>query len=159
MGQYVLAIDQGTTSTRAIIFDRAGSIVSSGQLEHAQILPRAGWVEHDPTEIWDNTREVIGQALSKATLTRHDIAAVGITNQRETAVVWDQRTGEPVYNAIVWPRSAGSTASPRRSACPWPPISRVRRSPGSWRTSRARAPGPRPETWSLARRTRGCSGT
>jgi glycerol kinase len=102
MGQYVLAIDQGTTSTRAIIFDRAGSIVSSGQLEHAQILPRAGWVEHDPTEIWDNTREVIGQALSKATLTRHDIAAVGITNQRETAVVWDQRTGEPVYNAIVW---------------------------------------------------------
>ena len=102
MGQYVLAIDQGTTSTRAIVFDRAGSIVSTGQLEHAQILPRAGWVEHDPTEIWDNTREVIGQALSKANLTRHDIAAVGITNQRETAVVWDKRTGEPVYNAIVW---------------------------------------------------------
>jgi glycerol kinase len=102
MANYVLAIDQGTTSSRAIIFDKSGSIVSSGQLEHEQIFPRAGWVEHDPREIWSNTREVIGQALSKANLTRHDIAAIGITNQRETAVVWDRNTGEPVYNAIVW---------------------------------------------------------
>jgi glycerol kinase len=102
MAQYVIAIDQGTTSSRAIIFDKAGSIVSTGQLEHAQIFPQAGWVEHDPMEIWNNTREVIGQALSKANLTRHDIAAVGITNQRETAVVWDRSTGLPVYNAIVW---------------------------------------------------------
>jgi glycerol kinase len=100
--KYVIAIDQGTTSTRAIVFDHAGSIVSTGQLEHRQIFPQAGWVEHDATEIWDNTREAIGQALSKANLTRHDIAAVGITNQRETAVVWDRTTGEPVYNAIVW---------------------------------------------------------
>ena len=102
MADYVLAIDQGTTSSRAIIFDKTGSIVSTGQLEHEQIFPRAGWVEHDPKEIWANTREVIGQALGKADLTRHDIAAVGITNQRETAVVWDRNTGEPVYNAIVW---------------------------------------------------------
>lgn len=102
MATYVLAIDQGTTSTRAIIFDQKGSIVSSGQMEHEQIFPKAGWVEHDPMEIWANTREVIGQALSKASLTRHDIAAVGITNQRETAVVWDKNTGKPVYNAIVW---------------------------------------------------------
>ncbi len=102
MADYVLAIDQGTTSSRAIIFDKAGSIVSTGQLEHEQIFPKAGWVEHDPAEIWRNTGEVIGQALGKANLTRHDIAAVGITNQRETAVVWDRRTGEPVYNAIVW---------------------------------------------------------
>ncbi|GGI47616.1 glycerol kinase [Agromyces flavus] len=102
MADYVLAIDQGTTSSRAIIFDRAGSIVSTGQLEHEQIFPKAGWVEHDPAEIWRNTGEVIGQALGKANLTRHDIAAVGITNQRETAVVWDRTTGEPVYNAIVW---------------------------------------------------------
>ena len=102
MADYVVAIDQGTTSTRAIIFDKSGSIVSSGQLEHEQIFPKAGWVEHNPVEIWNNTREVIGQALSKADLTRHDIAAVGITNQRETAVVWDKNTGEPVYNAIVW---------------------------------------------------------
>lgn len=102
MADYVLAIDQGTTSSRAIIFDKSGSIISSGQLEHEQIFPKAGWVEHDPKEIWNNTREVIGQALSKANLTRHDIAAIGITNQRETAVVWDKTTGEPVYNAIVW---------------------------------------------------------
>jgi glycerol kinase len=102
MADYVLAIDQGTTSSRAIIFDKQGSIVSTGQLEHEQIFPKAGWVEHDPTEIWRNVREVIGQALSKADLTRHDIAAIGITNQRETAVVWDKNTGKPVYNAIVW---------------------------------------------------------
>src|SRR5680860_382908 len=102
MAKYILAIDQGTTSTRTIIFDKSGSIVSSGQKEHEQILPQAGWVEHDAKEIWDNTREVIGQALSKANITRHDIEAVGITNQRETAVVWDKNTGVPVYNAIVW---------------------------------------------------------
>jgi len=102
MSDYILAIDQGTTSSRAIIFDKAGSIVSTGQLEHEQIFPQAGWVEHDPKEIWDNTREVIGQALSKANITRHDIKAIGITNQRETAVVWDKTTGVPVYNAIVW---------------------------------------------------------
>jgi glycerol kinase len=102
MSDYILSIDQGTTSSRAIIFDKAGSIVSTGQLEHEQIFPQAGWVEHDPGEIWDNVREVIGQALSKANITRHDIEAVGITNQRETAVVWDKTTGAPVYNAIVW---------------------------------------------------------
>ena len=100
--RYVIAIDQGTTSSRAILFDAAGAVVSVGQKEHAQLLPRAGWVEHDPTEIWDNVREVIGQALSKASLTRHDVAAIGITNQRETTVVWDKNTGKPVYNAIVW---------------------------------------------------------
>ncbi|MCS6711531.1 glycerol kinase GlpK [Brachybacterium sp. EF45031] len=100
--KYILAIDQGTTSSRAILFDHSGQIVSTGQLEHEQIFPRAGWVEHDPKEIWYNTREAIGQALSRANINRHQIAAVGITNQRETAVVWDKTTGEPVYNAIVW---------------------------------------------------------
>src|SRR5690625_1237036 len=102
MADYVLAIDQGTTSTRAIIFNHSGQIVETGQLEHEQILPRAGWVEHDPLEIWRNTREVVGLALSRGNFTYRDIAAVGITNQRETAVVWDKTTGEPVYNAIVW---------------------------------------------------------
>ncbi|MCU1474240.1 glycerol kinase GlpK, partial [Amnibacterium sp.] len=102
MADYVLAIDQGTTSTRAMVFDHSGKVVSTGQLEHEQIFPRAGWVEHDPEEIWRNTREVIGQALSRADITRHDIAAVGITNQRETTVVWERATGKPVYNAIVW---------------------------------------------------------
>src|SRR5690606_40719117 len=100
--RYVIAIDQGTTSSRAIVFDHDGSIVSTWQKEHTQLLPRAGWVEHDPMEIWANVREVIGKALSRANLTRHDIEAIGITNQRETAVVWDKTTGKPVYNAIVW---------------------------------------------------------
>ncbi|WP_221584488.1 glycerol kinase GlpK [Microbacterium sp. G2-8] len=102
MGDYILAIDQGTTSSRAIIFDKKGSIISSGQKEHEQILPRAGWVEHDAVEIWHNVQEVIGLALSRADLTRHHIEAVGITNQRETTVVWDRTTGQPVHNAIVW---------------------------------------------------------
>ncbi|PFG20546.1 glycerol kinase GlpK [Serinibacter salmoneus] len=102
MADYVLAIDQGTTSSRAIIFDHSGQPVASGQKEHEQIFPKAGWVEHDALEIWANVREVVAQALSRASLNASDIAAVGITNQRETAVVWDKNTGKPVYNAIVW---------------------------------------------------------
>ena len=102
MSRYVMALDQGTTSTRAIIFDHDGSIVSSSQREHQQIMPQAGWVEHDPQEIWTNSQEVIATALSDAGLTREDIVALGIANQRETAIVWDKRTGEPLYNAIVW---------------------------------------------------------
>ncbi len=102
MSQYIIAIDQGTTSSRAIIFDKSGSIISVGQKEHEQIMPQAGWVEHDPLEIWRNVQEVIGIALGRADLTRHDIASIGITNQRETAVVWNRKTGQPVYNAIVW---------------------------------------------------------
>src|SRR4051812_26699153 len=102
MADYVLAIDQGTTSSRAILFDHEGTIVSTGQLEHEQIFPKPGWVEHDPVEIWNNVREVIGQALAKADITRHRVKAVGITNQRETTVVWNKTTGEPICNAIVW---------------------------------------------------------
>jgi glycerol kinase len=102
MADYVLAIDQGTTSTRAIVFNHAGTIVSSGQKEHDQVFPRAGWVEHRPEQIWDNTREVVGLALTRANINHSDLAAVGITNQRETTVVWDKTTGKPVHNAIVW---------------------------------------------------------
>src|SRR3954470_11141007 len=102
MPEFVISIDQGTTSTRAMVFDHAGRAVATGQKEHRQFLPRPGWVEHDPVEIWDNVREVVAVALSRAGLTRHDIAAVGLTNQRETTVVWDRRTGTPVCNAIVW---------------------------------------------------------
>ncbi len=98
----MVAIDQGTTSTRCVVFDQSGSIVSVDQLEHQQILPRAGWVEHDGVEIWNNTKEVIGGALGKAKLSSASLAAVGITNQRETTIVWDKTTGEPVHNAIVW---------------------------------------------------------
>ncbi|MDN4473437.1 glycerol kinase GlpK [Demequina zhanjiangensis] len=102
MDRYVIAIDQGTTSTRAIVFDHAGTIVSTGQLEHRQHTPRPGWVEHDPLEIWANTRRVVAEALAKADITRQELVAVGITNQRETTVVWDKRTGEPICPAIVW---------------------------------------------------------
>ena len=100
--KFILAIDQGTTSSRAIVFNRQGRIVSVGQKEHEQIFPRAGWVEHNPIEVWDNVRAVVAEALAKASLNQNDIHAVGITNQRETTVVWDKTTGEPVYNAIVW---------------------------------------------------------
>ncbi|MGO1672990.1 MAG: glycerol kinase GlpK [Canibacter sp.] len=102
MSKYVIALDQGTTSSRAIVFDHNAGIVSTGQKEHEQIMPHAGWVEHDANEIRENVTEVIGLALSRANITRHDIVAIGITNQRETTVVWDKATGEPVYNAIVW---------------------------------------------------------
>ncbi len=99
---YIAAIDQGTTSSRCIVFDSSGAIVSVAQREHRQIFPRPGWVEHDATEIWANVRSVVRDALSQASLTHADIAAFGITNQRETTVVWDRETGEPVHNAIVW---------------------------------------------------------
>jgi glycerol kinase len=102
MADYVGAVDQGTTSTRFMIFDHGGNIVAVDQKEHEQIYPKPGWVEHDPKEIWQRTQEVIDGALSKGGLQASDLAAVGITNQRETAVVWDRNTGEPVFNAIVW---------------------------------------------------------
>jgi glycerol kinase len=108
MSKYVAALDQGTTSTRFIIFDHGGNIVAVDQKEHRQIYPKPGWVEHDPLEIWERTQEVMQGALKKAgrqytmSVTSDQIAAVGVTNQRETTVVWDKTTGQPVYNAIVW---------------------------------------------------------
>jgi glycerol kinase len=102
MSRYVAAIDQGTTSTRCILFNRRGETVSVHQLEHTQIFPRPGWVEHDPLEIWQRAQEVVRSALGKADASARDIAAVGITNQRETTVVWNRRTGKPYANAIVW---------------------------------------------------------
>ncbi|MDR3538112.1 MAG: glycerol kinase GlpK [Acetobacteraceae bacterium] len=102
MTRYIGAIDQGTTSSRFIVFDRAGEIVALAQREHRQIYPQPGWVEHDPIEIRSNTRQVIAEALHGAGLTAQDLAAVGITNQRETTVLWDRATGEPVHNAVVW---------------------------------------------------------
>jgi glycerol kinase len=102
MSQYIGAIDQGTTSTRFIVFDRTGRIVSVAQKEHEQIYPQPGWVEHDASEIWRRTGEVIGEALEQRALGASDIAAIGITNQRETSVLWDRHSGEPVYNALVW---------------------------------------------------------
>ncbi|MFZ5858636.1 MAG: glycerol kinase GlpK [Chloroflexota bacterium] len=102
MPKYVAAIDQGTTSTRFIVFNHAGDVVSVEQKEHQQIYPKPGWVEHDPLEIWSRTRDVMAGALSKDGIDPKEIAAIGVTNQRETTVVWDKNTGQPVYNAIVW---------------------------------------------------------
>ena len=100
--RFVGAIDQGTTSSRFIVFDRTGRTVAVAQREHRQIYPKPGWVEHDPIEIRDNTAAVIEESLRSANLTQADLAAVGITNQRETTLLWDRTTGEPVHNALVW---------------------------------------------------------
>jgi glycerol kinase len=102
MKKYIAALDQGTTSTRCIIFNHQGEIVASSQKEHQQIYPQPGWVEHDPQEIWSSSREVIANALARADLIARDLAGLGITNQRETTVVWSKSTGEPIGNAIVW---------------------------------------------------------
>src|SRR5215831_3803076 len=102
MPSYVGAIDQGTSSTRFMIFDHAGKVIALDQKEHRQLYPQPGWVEHDPLEIWASVQEVIGGAVRKANLTAADLVAVGITNQRETTVVWDKATGKPVHSAIVW---------------------------------------------------------
>jgi glycerol kinase len=100
--KHILALDQGTTSSRAIVFDHAGSIVSVAQKEFPQIFPKPGWVEHDPRDIWSTQAGVAAEALTKADVRAADVAAIGITNQRETTVVWDRVTGQPIYNAIVW---------------------------------------------------------
>ena len=102
MTQYIGAVDQGTTSTRFMIFDHAGKVIAVDQKEHQQIYPKPGWVEHDPIEIWMRTQEVMAGALKKANLTAKGLAAIGVTNQRETTVIWDRATGKPITNAIVW---------------------------------------------------------
>ena len=102
MAKVVMAIDQGTTSTRAMLFDHSGSVIGMAQKEHEQFYPKPGWVEHDPLEIWTATQEVIEKILAETAISKEDIAAVGITNQRETTLVWDKTTGKPYYHAIVW---------------------------------------------------------
>ena len=99
---YVGAIDQGTTSTRFAVVDHSGAFVGMAQKEHAQLMPQPGWVEHDANEIWANTEEVIAAALADAGIDRSELAAVGLTNQRETTMVWDATSGEPLAPAIVW---------------------------------------------------------
>lgn len=102
MKKYVLALDQGTTSSRCILFDKQGNICSMAQKEFEQIYPHAGWVEHDPMEIWASQLSVATEAMSKIGVTGENIVGIGITNQRETTIVWDRHTGQPIYNAIVW---------------------------------------------------------
>ena len=114
---YLLALDQGTTSSRAIVFDSSGRIVQTAQKEFTQIYPQAGWVEHDPAEIWSSQLAVAVQAMTECRLPPQSVVAAGITNQRETTILWDRRTGEPVYNAIVWQdrRTAGYCDELRRA--------------------------------------------
>jgi glycerol kinase len=109
MSKYILSLDQGTTSSRAIIVDQAGKIKAIAQMEFRQIFPDSGWVEHDPIEIWSSQRAVVAEAMAKINIQNKDIAAIGITNQRETTIIWDRKTGKPIYNAIVWQdrRTAG----------------------------------------------------
>src|SRR5271169_536819 len=102
MASYVGAIDQGTASTRFVLFDRDGRIAAIDQREHAQLTPQPGWVEHDAREIWQRTREVIDGALLTAGAGAGELAAIGITNQRETTVIWDRESGEPIHHAVVW---------------------------------------------------------
>ncbi len=116
MPQYVASIDQGTTSTRFIVFDRGGNPVASAQREHAQIFPRPGWVEHDPVEILDNTRQVAAEALSRAGLRAADLAAVGITNQRETVRGWERHSGRPLHTALVWQDTRADALVARHAA-------------------------------------------
>ena len=136
--EYIAALDQGTTGTRCILFDHSGKPVIWSYEEHQQIYPRPGWVEHDPLEIWEKTQKVIRQTLTQGNIPSGRIAAVGITNQRETTVVWDRRTGKPLTNAIVWQdtrtkeicdalaREGDRTAFAARLACHWLPTSRGR---------------------------------
>ena len=158
----MLALDQGTTSSRAVLYDRTGAIRSVGQREFTQIYPRAGWVEHDPEEIWASQMSVAVEALSLANARPRDVAALGITNQRETTIVWERKTGKPVYNAIVWQdrrtapvcdqlreqgREADDPAENRFAASTptFPPP----RSCGFSTTLRGRAPRPMPANWLL----------
>lgn len=171
MNQYIAAIDQGTTSSRCMIFDHDGAVVSVAQKEHEQIFPRAGWVEHDPVALWINTREVVAGALAKVDLTRADIAAVGITNQRETTVVWERSTGKPIYNAIVWQDTRTDqlcvelggdevrTSIETRPDYHSRPTSLGRRSAGFSTTSTVRKQKRRPANCASALSTRGSCGT
>src|SRR2546428_12841603 len=114
--KHILALDQGTTSSRAIVFDHSGSVVASAQKEFRQIFPKPGWVEHDATEIWATQLYTATEALGKAGLTAPDIAGIGITNQRETTLVWDREPGEPVHHAIVWQDRRTAAACDRLKA-------------------------------------------
>ena len=172
MAEFVAAIDQGTTSTRCMIFDHDGAEVGRHQLEHEQILPKAGWVEHNPVEIWERTASVIQSALNKTNLSATDLAALGITNQRETSLVWNRKTGRPYYNAIVWQdtrtdriasaldRDGRGDVIRRKAGLPPATYFSARQGavdPGERRRC-ARAT-PRTVTRSSARRTAGCCGT
>jgi glycerol kinase len=164
LAEFVASIDQGTTSTRCMIFDRDGAEVGRHQLEHEQILPRAGWVEHNPIEIWERTTSVLMSTLNATNLSSKDIVALGITNQRETTLVWNRHTGRPYYNAIVWQdtrtdriasaldRDGRGDVIRHKAGLPAANCS------GFWTTSRVCAPQPSAATRFSAPSTPGCCG-
>ena len=166
----ILAIDQGTTSSRAIVFDGDGEIVSLAQAEFPQHYPRDGWVEHDPEDIWRTTLDVSRRALAEAEQVGDRVAAIGITNQRETTLVWDRETGAPVYNAIVWQdrrtadacdamRARGLEGSVRaKTGLLLDPYFSATISRGFSTMCRARETAPRAVSWRLARSMRFCFG-
>lgn len=169
--EFIAAIDQGTTSTRCMIFDHQGAEVARHQLEHEQILPRAGWVEHDPIEIWERTSSVLTSVLNRANLSAENLAALGITNQRETTLVWNRKTGRPYYNAIVWQdtrtdriasaldRDGRGQVIRRKAGLPRRPTSPARSCNGSWTTSTGCARRPSAATRCSAPPTAGCCGS
>ena len=169
MAKYAAALDQGTTSTRAMVFDHAGRVVSVAQHEHRQIYPKPGWVEHDPIEIWERSQQVMDEVLDNAGIDTGELCGLGITNQRETTVVWDRQTGKtdpqrdrlaghahrPARAELGATPRAARTASARPPACRSPPTSPARRSAGSSTTSTAPASAPRPASWPSATSTAG----
>lgn len=170
MNGYIIALDQGTTSSRSIIFDSKGNIVSLAQYPFTQIYPKPGWVEHDPMVILESQMLAMSEAFEKSGLSPTDIAGIGITNQRETTIVWDKNTGKPVYNAIVWQcrrtapicdRLTADGLGPyvkERPACSSTPISPARRSSGSSITFPVRASVPSAASCCSATWIRGSSG-
>ncbi len=165
---YILALDQGTTSSRAILFDEAGTIAATAQHEFEQFYPQAGWVEHDPTEILTSQLSCAVEVLGKIGARPRDVAAIGITNQRETVIVWERATGKPIHPAIVWQdrrtaaqvqrawrRAALGRRSRRRPGWCWTRISPRPRWPGFWTTCRARGRGPSGASWRLGPWTAG----
>ena len=163
--QYILSLDQGTSSSRAIVFDHDGEIKAVAQQEFRQIFPQPGWVEHHPQEIWTSQASVIAGAIASAGINGLDIAAIGITNQRETTIVWDRETGQPVYNAIVWQdrrtasycdalKAEGKTEFIREKTL----ISVPLKSNGFWIMSRGQGKKPKPESLFLERWIPGWSG-
>ena len=158
MSKFVGALDQGTTSTRFMVFDAGGREIARHQLEHEQIMTQPGWVEHDPLEIAERTNTVVAGALRHGGLSATDLAAIGITNQRETTVVWNPKTGQPWYNAIVWQDTRTDHIVSALDRGPRP-IFLVPSCSGSWRTWTASAPRPPAAKRCSARSTAGRSGT
>ena len=170
--KYILSLDQGTTSSRAILFDNEQNIVCVQQREFEQIYPHQGWVEHNPMEIWSSQYGVMNEVIAQSGVDPRDIAGIGITNQRETTILWDKNTGRPVYNAIVWQcrrtaplvdellKTPGMADYIRETpALCRTPISLPPRSSGSWKTSPVRGKRPRPGSFCSARWTLGWSGS